>query len=91
MSGRIVQLSVSPGGVPKARVPAARVGALGLEGDGRGWRRRRVVEVRDGIVAVGGEFPADPGEGVRVSLHRWRPVRLPHRGHPVTIRPFEQL
>ena len=33
MSGRIVQISVSPGGVPKTAVPAARVGELGLEGD----------------------------------------------------------
>ena len=32
-SGRIVQLSVSPGGVPKLAVPEARVTALGLEGD----------------------------------------------------------
>jgi MOSC domain-containing protein YiiM len=31
--GRIVQLSVSPGGVPKLPVPEARVTALGLEGD----------------------------------------------------------
>jgi len=33
VSGRIVQISVSPGGVPKTAVPAARVGELGLEGD----------------------------------------------------------
>jgi MOSC domain-containing protein YiiM len=32
-TGRIVQLSVSPGGVPKLPVPEARVTALGLEGD----------------------------------------------------------
>ena len=32
-SGRIAQLSVSPGGVPKRPVPEARVTALGLEGD----------------------------------------------------------
>jgi MOSC domain-containing protein YiiM len=31
--GRIVQLSVSPGGVPKHAVPQARVTRLGLEGD----------------------------------------------------------
>ena len=31
-SGRIVQLSVSPGGVPKRPLPEARVTALGLEG-----------------------------------------------------------
>ena len=32
--GRIVQISVSPGGVPKRAVPEARVTPLGLEGDG---------------------------------------------------------
>jgi MOSC domain-containing protein YiiM len=32
-AGRIVQLSVSPGGVPKRAVPGARVTRLGLEGD----------------------------------------------------------
>jgi MOSC domain-containing protein YiiM len=32
--GRIVQLSVSPGGVPKHAVKQARVTTLGLEGDG---------------------------------------------------------
>ena len=31
--GRIVQISVSPGGVPKVSVPSARVTELGLEGD----------------------------------------------------------
>jgi len=31
--GRIVQINVSPGGVPKRPVPSARVTELGLEGD----------------------------------------------------------
>jgi MOSC domain-containing protein YiiM len=34
MTGRIVQISVSPGGVPKRAVQSARVTPLGLEGDG---------------------------------------------------------
>jgi MOSC domain-containing protein YiiM len=33
-AGRIVQIAVSPGGVPKRPVARARVTALGLEGDG---------------------------------------------------------
>ena len=33
-SGRVVQINVSPGGVPKLPVPAAHVDTLGLEGDG---------------------------------------------------------
>ena len=32
-TGVIVQLSVSPGGLPKRPVPDARIGCLGLEGD----------------------------------------------------------
>jgi MOSC domain-containing protein YiiM len=32
-TARVVQISVSPGGVPKRPVPSARVTALGLEGD----------------------------------------------------------
>lgn len=34
MSGRVVQVSISPGGVPKRPVPSARVTIEGLEGDG---------------------------------------------------------
>ena len=34
MTGRIVQINVSPGGVPKRPVPEARVTRLGIEGDG---------------------------------------------------------
>ena len=33
MKGRIVQINVSPGGVPKTPVASAHVGVLGLEGD----------------------------------------------------------
>lgn len=33
-AGRVVQVNVSPGGVPKLPVPRARVGRWGLEGDG---------------------------------------------------------
>jgi MOSC domain-containing protein YiiM len=39
MAARIVQVSVSPGGVPKRAVAAARVTPLGLEGDGHRHRR----------------------------------------------------
>jgi MOSC domain-containing protein YiiM len=33
VSGKIIQISVSPGGVPKTAVPDAKVRVLGLEGD----------------------------------------------------------
>jgi MOSC domain-containing protein YiiM len=33
-TGRVAQINISPGGVPKLPVPRARVGRLGIEGDG---------------------------------------------------------
>lgn len=43
MTGRIVQISVSPGGVPKTAVPAAEVTRDGVEGD-----RHRNLELHGG-------------------------------------------
>ena len=34
MQGRILQVNISPGGVPKRSIPAGVVGALGIDGDG---------------------------------------------------------
>jgi len=33
MQGRIIQINISPGGLPKRAVPESRITALGLEGD----------------------------------------------------------
>lgn len=85
MSGRIVQLSVSPGGVPKARVPAARVGALGLEGDGHrdaehhgGPERAVCLYAMEAIAALGAEghalAPGALGENVTVAGLPWSAV-----------------
>ena len=41
MRGRIVQISISLGGVPKTAVPEARVTALGLDGDAHRDRKHR--------------------------------------------------
>ena len=38
-SGRLAQINISNGGVPKLPIPRARVGRLGLEGDGHRNRR----------------------------------------------------
>lgn len=66
MKGRIVQISVSPGGVPKTAVVSARVGALGLEGDGHrdysrvshrrhpGWSRVYARVLVGGSIRQGG-------------------------------------
>jgi MOSC domain-containing protein YiiM len=40
VNGRIVQINVSPGGVPKNAVPAAEVTAAGVEGDAHRDRER---------------------------------------------------
>jgi MOSC domain-containing protein YiiM len=78
MSGRILQLSISPGGVPKRAIPEASVGPLGLEGDDHtdprwhGGPDRAVclysVEQIARLVAEGNEvFPGALGENVTTS------------------------
>lgn len=78
MSGRIVQLSISPGGVPKRAVPEATVGPLGLEGDEHtdrvehGGPDRALciysVEQIARLVAEGNEvFPGALGDNVTTS------------------------
>jgi MOSC domain-containing protein YiiM len=37
-SGRIVQINISPGGLPKRPIPKAQVGPLGIVGDGHRYR-----------------------------------------------------
>ena len=48
MAGRIAQISVSPGGVPKRPVEAARAGARGVEGSRVYARVLREGEIRRG-------------------------------------------
>jgi MOSC domain-containing protein YiiM len=65
MRGEIIQLNISPGGVPKRAVPRAFIGPLGLEGDGHahpdihGGPRKAVLvvsaEAVDALIASG--FP----------------------------------
>ena len=65
MQGTIIQVSVSPGGVPKRAIPSAEVTPLGLVGDGHahpaihGGPRKAVLiisaEMMDGLAARG--FP----------------------------------
>ena len=84
VTGRVVQVSVSPGGVPKHAVSEAFVGLLGLEGDRHrsltthGGPHRAVclfaMEALDRVAAEG--HPIEPGsvgenlttEGVELSL-----------------------
>ena len=63
MEGRIVQLNISPGGIPKRPVPEAEIHPLGLAGDGHahpnvhGGTRKAVLliaaEVVDELAARG--------------------------------------
>jgi MOSC domain-containing protein YiiM len=84
-TGTIVQLSVSPGGLPKRAVPAARVTRLGLEGDAHrnlahhGGPERAVclfpLEAIQGLVAEGHAVtPGALGENVTVAGIDWRAV-----------------
>ena len=83
--GRIVQLSVSPGGVPKLAVPEARISRLGLEGDKHrdeehhGGPERAVclfsLEQLDALRAEGhSAVPGALGENVTVAGLDWAAV-----------------
>jgi MOSC domain-containing protein YiiM len=83
--GTIVQLGVSPGGLPKRPVPAARVTRLGLEGDAHrnlahhGGPERAVclfpLEAIHGLVAEGHTVtPGALGENVTVAGVDWSAV-----------------
>jgi len=69
MSGRVVQVSISAGGVPKCAVPSARVTVNGLEGDGHrdrehhgGPERAVCLYALELIEALRGEgHPVSPG------------------------------
>jgi MOSC domain-containing protein YiiM len=85
MSGRVVQISVSPGGVPKLAVDRARVTALGLEGDGHrnreyhGGPERAVclfaLERIEALQAEGHPIaPGSIGENVTVEGVDWNSV-----------------
>jgi MOSC domain-containing protein YiiM len=80
-----VQLSVSPGGVPKTRVTAAHVGALGLAGDGHrdaehhgGPERAVCLYAKEAIRALVAEghaiVPGALGENVTVEGLDWSAV-----------------
>lgn len=82
ISARIVQISVSPGGVPKLAVPEARVGWLGLDGDAHrdeehhGGPDRAVclfaMEQIEGLAAEGHPIlPGALGENITVAGLDW--------------------
>lgn len=83
-TGRILQLSVSPGGVPKRAVTEARVGRLGLDGDAHDYRhhggpaRAVCLFPRELIAALAAEghgiVPGALGENVTTEGLDWRLV-----------------
>lgn len=90
MEGRIVQVSISRGGVPKMAVPESYIGALGLEGDGHAHPRFHggaakavlviAAEVVDQLASAG--FPifyGALGENLTVSGVDWRGFRSGQR------------
>lgn len=81
MKGRIVQVSVSPGGVPKRAVPEARVGRLGLEGDAH-----RDAEHHGGPDRAVCLFSVEQLEALRQEGHTVAPGAL---GENVTIEGLE--
>jgi MOSC domain-containing protein YiiM len=71
MTGRIVQLNVSPGGLPKRPVSRARVTPLGLEGDGH-----RNAELHGGPDRALCLFPLERIEALRAEGHPVTPGAL---------------
>lgn len=85
MNGRIVQISVSQGGVPKTAVPAARVTRDGLDGDAQrdrehhgGPERAVCLYSLEAIQSLQGEghsiAPGSIGENVTVAGLDWSAV-----------------
>ena len=84
-TGRIVQISVSPRGVPKTAVPRARITSLGVEGDGHrpvpyhgGPERAVCLYALEAIRALQAEghaiAPGTLGENVTVEGLPWSTV-----------------
>jgi MOSC domain-containing protein YiiM len=69
--GRIVQINVSPGGVPKRPVPEARVTPFGLEGDGH-----RDAEHHGGVERALCLFALERIEALRAEGHPVAPGSL---------------
>src|SRR5258708_21548018 len=93
VNGRIVQISVSPGGVPKTAVAAARVTTLGLEGDAHrdrehhGGPERAVclyaMEAIDKLRAEGHAIaPGAIGDNVTVQGLEWSAIMSAGRLRP---------
>jgi MOSC domain-containing protein YiiM len=85
VNGRIVQISVSPGGLPKTAVATARVTTLGLEGDAHrdmrhhgGPERAVCLFAMEAIDKLGAEghaiVPGAIGENVTVQGLEWSAV-----------------
>ena len=83
--GRVHQLSVSPGGVPKRPVPRAVLGPLGLDGDAvrlprihGGPDRALCLYARERIDALRAEghpvFPGALGENVTLEALDWEKI-----------------
>ncbi len=84
--GRVVQLNVSGGGVPKTPVPAGRIDDDGLSGDRQGERRIHgrpyqalslwSAEVIEALRAEGhGVYPGAAGENVTLAGIDWPTIR----------------
>jgi MOSC domain-containing protein YiiM len=82
MRGKVVQLSISAGGVPKLPIDAAAVGALGVEGDAQRDKKHHggpdralclwSIERIEALQAEGHPiFPGAAGENVTLSGIDW--------------------
>ena len=90
MEGRIFQLNISPGGVPKLPLREAMVGELGLEGDGHsfpdihgGPERALCLFSLERILELQAEghpiFPGAAGENITIVGLEWDKLQPGHR------------
>jgi MOSC domain-containing protein YiiM len=85
VSGRVVQLAISRGGVPKLPIDEARVGTYGIEGDRQRWKKihggpKRALclfsaELIDDLRAEGHPIaPGATGENVTIAGIDWSAI-----------------
>ena len=89
MTGTVVQVSVSRGGIPKRRIPSAQATETGLEGDGwrypfHGGHRQAILLITsegiDELVAMGfALYPGALGENVTTRGLERRGLRIGQR------------
>lgn len=85
MTGTVVQISVSQGGVPKLAIPSAELTEIGIAGDAwrypfHGGRRKAILLITDELISQGFQlFPGALGENLTTRGLDRRELRIGQR------------